>query len=105
RHFNATREPHFFSELPRRRTKVLLLGTEAHVCVLQTGLGLADLGLQPVLVTDCVGSRHAVDHAAACTRWDHHGLERITAEMAMFEWLETPVHPQFKDVLTLIKSH
>src|SRR3546814_6685143 len=57
RHFNAVREPHFMQELPCRRERVLLLGTEAHVCVLQTGLGLADAGLQPILVTDCTGSR------------------------------------------------
>ncbi|NYT85326.1 isochorismatase family protein [Pollutimonas harenae] len=104
RHFNAARESHFLPELPRRREKVLLLGTEAHVCVLQTGLGLVDVGLQPILVTDCSGSRHIDDHAAACARWDHYGLERISAEMAMFEWMESPAHPQFKEVLALIKA-
>lgn len=103
-HFDATRESHFLAELPRRRTRVLLLGTEAHVCVLQTGLGMARLGLSPILVTDCTGSRRAQDSAAAHVRWDHHGLERVSAEMAMFEWLETPAHPQFKEVLALIKS-
>lgn len=104
RHFNGAHEPHFLPELPRRRERVLLLGTEAHVCVLQTGLGLAALGLKPILVADCTGSRRASDHAAACARWDYYGLERISAEMAMFEWLETPAHPQFKEVLALIKS-
>lgn len=104
RHFNATREAHFLPELPPQREKVLLIGTEAHVCVLQTGLGLASLGLTPVLVTDCIGSRKAADAAAACVRWDHYGLERVTAEMAVFEWLETPAHPQFKEVLRLLKS-
>lgn len=103
-HFDAAREAHFLPELPRQRRKVLLIGTEAHVCVLQTGLGLAGLGLAPILVTDCIGSRQPSDHAAACARWDHYRLERISAEMAMFEWLETPAHPQFKEVLALIKS-
>ncbi len=103
-HFDATRESRFLAELPRRRTRVLLLGTEAHVCVLQTGLGMTNLGLSPILVTDCAGSRRVRDFDAACTRWDHYGLERITAEMAMFEWLETPIHPQFREVLALIKS-
>jgi len=103
-HFNATREAHFLPELPRQRDKVLLIGTEAHVCVLQTGLGMAGLGLTPILVTDCIGSRRPADRTAACARWDHYGLERISSEMAMFEWLETPAHPQFKEVLALIKS-
>lgn len=103
-HFNAAREKDFLSELPKRRCNVLLIGTEAHVCVLQTGLGLTGLGLTPILVTDCIGSRRQSDQDAACQRWAHHGLEQISSEMAMFEWLETPAHPQFKDVLALIKQ-
>ncbi|MGB3289525.1 MAG: isochorismatase family protein [Burkholderiaceae bacterium] len=103
-HFDATRETHFLGEIPRHRTRVLLIGTEAHVCVLQTGLGLARQGLVPILVSDCIGSRRPADVLAAQARWDHHNLERISSEMAMFEWLETPAHPQFRDVLALIKS-
>ncbi len=103
-HFDATREPDFQPQLPTGRSRVLLLGTEAHVCVLQTGLGLARLGLQPVLVTDCIGSRRPFDCRAACERWADHGLERISAEMAMFEWMASPAHPQFRDVLALIKA-
>ncbi|HUH60705.1 MAG TPA: isochorismatase family protein [Candidimonas sp.] len=103
-HFDACREPGLLPDLPKGRPTVLLIGTEAHVCVLQTGLGLAALGLSPVLVTDCIGSRKISDHAAACERWRHHGLEQITSEMAMFEWLGSPAHPQFKEVLALIKA-
>jgi len=103
-HFDATREHHFLHELPRGKHRVLLIGTEAHVCVLQTGLGLARLGLSPVLVTDCIGSRSPSDHAAACDRWADNGLERISAEMAMFEWLDSPAHPQFRDMLALVKA-
>src|SRR5690606_40476637 len=103
-HFDATRETHFLQEMPKRRTNVLLIGTEAHVCVLQTGLGLARQGLGPILVSDCIGSRRPADLLAAQNRWNHHGLEQVSAEMAMFEWLETPSHPQFRDVLALVKS-
>lgn len=103
-HFDATREAGFLAELPRGRHDVLLIGAEAHVCVLQTGLGLARLGLSPILVTDCIGSRRASDYHAACARWRHHGLEAISAEMAMFEWLESPDHPHFREVLALVKA-
>lgn len=104
-HFDATREHGFFAELPRGRHDVLLIGTEAHVCVLQTGMGLARMGLSPILVTDCVGSRRDSDFRAACARWRHYGLEAISAEMAMFEWLESNAHPHFKDVLALVKAN
>lgn len=103
-HFDATREADFHAALPVGRHKVLLIGTEAHVCVLQTGLGLDSMGYSPVLVTDCIGSRDIVDKTAAATRWSQRRLEQITSEMAIFEWLETPAHPSFRDVLALIKE-
>lgn len=102
-HFNACREAVFLESWPEGRSRVLLTGTEAHICVLQTGLGLAQAGYEPVLVTDCIGSRRASDWAAACERWRRYGLETVTSEMAIYEWLETPAHPAFRDVLALVK--
>lgn len=102
-HFNACRETAFLRQWPTGRTRVLLTGTEAHICVLQTGLGLAQAGYEPVLVTDGIGSRRASDRAAACERWRRYGLEAVTSEMALYEWLETPAHPAFRDVLALVK--
>lgn len=103
-HFDATQEEGFQSALPRHRHRVLLVGVEAHVCVLQTGLGLAGMGYSPVLVADAIGSRDPADKDAACARWMHHGLEVVTSEMVMFEWLQTPSHPRFRDVLALVKE-
>ncbi|GAB2902222.1 isochorismatase family protein [Paralcaligenes sp. KSB-10] len=103
-HFNAASEPGFVEQLPGKRSRVLLIGTEAHVCVLQTALGLMDLGLCPVLVADCIGSRRQSDRHIALARAAHYGIEVVSAEMAMFEWLESAHHPRFKEVLALIKS-
>lgn len=103
-HFNACREAEFLAHWPAGRPRVLLTGTEAHICVLQTGLGLAQAGYRPVLVVDGIGSRHDSDRRAACERWRHHGLETLTAEMALYEWLESPAHPAFRDVLALVKQ-
>lgn len=103
-HFDATLEKGFQASLPQGRHRVLLIGVEAHVCVLQTGLGLARMGYAPVLVSDCVGSRSLADKVAAQARWAHYGLEQVSSEMAMFEWMETPAHPAFRDVLALIKE-
>lgn len=102
-HFNACREAAFLADWPAGRTRVLLAGTEAHICVLQTGLGLAQAGYEPILVLDGVGSRRQSDWTAAHERWRQHGLEAVTSEMAIYEWLETPAHPAFRDVLKLVK--
>lgn len=102
-HFNACREVDFLAHWPAGRTRILLTGTEAHICVLQTGLGLAQAGYEPVLVLDGIGSRRTSDQLAASERWRHHGLETVTSEMVIYEWLETPTHPAFRDVLKLVK--
>ncbi|MEO6958833.1 MAG: isochorismatase family protein [Burkholderiaceae bacterium] len=103
-HFDAAREPDFKDFLPPSRPCVLLVGTEAHVCVLQTALGLLDQGLQPVVVADGVGSRHAADYELALARCSYHRIQLVSVEMALFEWMESAHHPKFKDVLKLIKS-
>jgi nicotinamidase-related amidase len=103
-HFDATREPGFVASLPADRPRLLIAGTEAHVCVLQTALGLGAAGLAPVLVSDCVGSRRPSDREAALRRAAFHGMETVTSEMVMFEWLESADHPRFRDVLALVKS-
>ena len=102
-HFDALREPAVRANLPTHRPKVLLLGAEAHICVLQTGLSLHQAGYHPILVLDGIGSRVSSSYEAACKRWQYHGLESVTMEMALFEWLETPAHPAFKSVLKLVK--
>lgn len=103
-HFNAVHEPGFQGFLPTSRPNVLLIGTEAHVCVLQTARGLAELGLHPILVADGIGSRYPSDHAAALQRAAHHGIEVVTAEMAIFEWLDVATHVRFKEALALLKT-
>lgn len=103
-HFDATREAEFPERLPVGRHNVLMLGTEAHVCVLQTALGLAQSGYNPWLVADCIGSRRESDRATALQRWLSGGGNIISSEMAMFEWLGSAEHPEFRDVLALVKD-
>lgn len=103
-HFSAAREPGFVAWLPAARRTVLVAGAEAHVCVLQTVLGLLDAGLRVVMVEDAVGSRHPADKAAALRRAAAAGADIVTAEMALFEWLGHCEHPQFPAVLALIKE-
>lgn len=103
-HFDATREADTLPRLPVGRHNVLVVGTEAHVCVLQTALGLAQAGLTPWLVADCIGSRRESDRAAALQRWLAGGGNIVSSEMAMFEWLGSARHPAFRDVLSLVKA-
>lgn len=101
-HFDACSDG-LIDELPMARSRIVLAGCEAHVCVLQTALGLLNHGLQVTLVSDAVGARKSTDRDAAINRLAKAGAEIATVEMVAFEWLRSSQHPQFRDVLQLIK--
>jgi len=102
-HFDATEAADFLSWASAGGT-VILSGVEAHVCVLQTALGLKERGVPVVLVGDAVGSRRLESRAAALDRARHHGIDVLTTEMVLFEWLGRYDRPEFKQVLPLIKG-
>jgi len=104
-YFSATRQPGFDGWLPAARKTVLVAGVEAHVCVLQTIMGLADKGFRVAMVTDACASRSPADHHAALRRARAHGADILTVEMAMFEWLDHCEHPRFRQVLQLVKQN
>jgi nicotinamidase-related amidase len=101
--FSATGDPGFAALLPAGTSAVLLAGAEAHVCVLQTALGLLASGHRVVLVADAIGSRDPADKALAIDRARQHGAEVVTSEMVLFEWLRDAQHPKFREVQKLLK--
>lgn len=87
------------------RPIIVLAGVEAHVCLLQTALGLIEQELDVWVVSDASGSRRERDCDAAFDRLAGNGVELVTAEMVAFEWLGAADHPNFEQVLELIKRH
>ena len=84
-------------------TRIVVAGCEAHVCVLQTVLGLIAAGREVAVVTDATGSRAPGDREAALARMTQQGAALVTTEMAIFEWLGGADHPRFREVIALIK--
>ena len=82
---------------------IVLAGAEAHVCVLQTALGLLDRSRRVFVVADAVGSRRPENKKAALRRLERAGAEVVTTEMLIFEWLGSAEHPAFKSVIALVK--
>ncbi|WP_394778563.1 isochorismatase family protein [Undibacterium sp.] len=104
--FDACARPEFLDALialGSGRNELILAGSEAHVCVLQTALGLLHRKYKVKLVSDAVGSRKPADKAAALRRAQVAGADIVTSEMVMFEWMRHSQHPQFKQILKLIK--
>ncbi|MGJ3261960.1 MAG: isochorismatase family protein [Salinarimonas sp.] len=85
------------------RDQVVLVGAEAHVCVLQTALDLIASGFTVFVVADAVASRAEASLHAATARLLHAGGHWVTSEMAAFEWAERGDDPAFREVLALVK--
>lgn len=84
------------------REQVVIGGMEAHVCVLQSALGLAARGFQPVVVADAVASRDPAERERALRRLEAHGIDVASSEMVVFEWLERGDTDAFRAILPLI---
>ena len=101
--FSAAEDPGFRELLPTGAAEIVVAGVEAHVCVLQTVLGLLRPGHRVFVVADAVGSRDPADKAVALDRASRHGAEIVTSEMVLFEWLHDAEHPKFREVQKLLK--
>ena len=100
--FDACRTDGFLNRL-KGFSDIVVVGCEAHVCVQQTVLGLIGAGRRVFVVGDAVGSRTRQNKDAALQRMAANGVEIVTSEMVIFEWLQTSEHPKFRDVLALVK--
>ena len=91
------------SLISQDRRDVIVAGCEAHVCVLQTCIGLLDQGMRVSLASDAIGSRTPENRHAAIDRLKDAGVKIMTVEMIAFEWLRSSHHEHFKPVLELIR--
>jgi nicotinamidase-related amidase len=100
--FDACRAPRFLEAMPDRHD-VVVCGCEAHVCVLQTALGLLKAGRGIYLVRDAVGSRRSESKETAIRRIERNGGEIVTTEMVLFEWLQTAEDDRLRAVIELVR--
>ncbi|KTC97950.1 hydrolase [Legionella erythra] len=96
-HFSSWREPCFKNSLTNlTKNQVVLMGIEAHVCVLQSAMDLLEAGFQVYVVVDAVSSRHEQDLKYGLKRMKQAGIELVTSEMVFFEWVGQAGTPEFK---------
>lgn len=80
------------------RPQVVVVGTESHVCVQQTALGLKGQGREVFVVADAVGSRKPLDKELALARMRSHGIDIVSREMVAFEWLKQAGTDEFREI-------
>lgn len=83
---------------------VMIVGIEAHVCVLQTALDLLAEGVEVHLITDGVSSQRAFDRAAGLARAAQSGAFLTTSESALFELCGDATHPAFKQISAVARE-
>jgi nicotinamidase-related amidase len=83
---------------------VVIAGCEAHVCLLQTALGVMRAGMQLWVVAQACGSRSAHNHELAMQRLAQAGACIVSVEMVAFEWMRSSEHARFRQVLQRLKD-
>lgn len=85
------------------RPNVIVVGIEAHVCVLQTVLDLLRLGFTTFVCADGVSSRRPLDRDVAVERMRQAGAVVTTTESTIFELLGEAGTETFRKVLKIVK--
>ena len=86
------------------RSDLIVIGMEAHVCVLQTAMDALKAGLSVFVVADAIGSRSANDPPLATARLRDAGAKIVSAEMMFFEMLERSGTEDFKALSPMLRS-
>jgi nicotinamidase-related amidase len=85
------------------RQKIVVVGTETHVCVLQSCLDLIQAGFQVHLVADAVASRKNENKDIAVAQMRQAGAVITSAEIVIFEWAKRANTDEFRAVLPIVK--
>lgn len=103
--FSAVREGGVLDFLKSdARIKVVLVGIEAHICVMQTVLDLLNQGFHVFICVDAVSSRYAIDVKIALKRMQQAGAVLVTSETCVYELLETAANPVFKEISAMVQE-
>ena len=102
--FDCCGEPTFAPALEQTgRSTVIVCGMEAHVCVLQTVLGLLGNGLNVHVAADAVCSRNPENARIALELQRDAGAVITCTETVLFQLLGRAGSPEFKEIQARIR--
>ncbi|MBM9537602.1 isochorismatase family protein [Desulfobulbus alkaliphilus] len=103
-HFSACLEPDFLPAIASlNRARIVVVGMETHVCVLQTCLDLLKSGYQVHLVTDAVASRTEANRQVAIDMLRQAGAVITSTEIVIFQWACRANTDEFRRILPIVK--
>ena len=102
--FSCCKTDETMKEIKKNNKKfVIVFGIEAHVCVMQSVIDLLEAGFIPVLITDCIGSRHPHNRDSAIQRMLSSGAILATYESILFELCVSAKNEAFKEISKIVK--
>jgi nicotinamidase-related amidase len=102
--FDCCREIGFIEKVAAAsKSTVLLTGMEAHICILQTALGLLKAGYRVHVIRDAVCSRAKEDFKASLELLRDAGAVITSTETVLFQLLERAGTEPFKIISKRIK--
>lgn len=104
RDFSCCDEPVFSETIKKSSAKnIIICGIESHVCVLQTAIDLKEMGLNPIVVMDCVSSRSKENIELTKERFRYEGIMMASVESILFELTRSSGTPEFRAISKLVK--
>jgi nicotinamidase-related amidase len=85
-------------------SQVMLWGIETHICINQTAHELMEQGYQVHIAVDAVSACDREAHLIGLERMRHAGAVLTHTESIVYEWLKSAEHPQFQEILQLVKN-
>lgn len=85
------------------KNNIIICGIEAHVCVMQTAIDLKEMGFSPIVIVDCIASRHELNKMVAIERLKQENIKIGTTESILFELCRDSQNSAFKSISNLIK--
>lgn len=102
--FSCVRDPSIKEKINKLKAdQWILVGLEAHVCVLQTAKDLLKMGKEVVVLNDAISSRSLYDFSTAIAELRDCGARISSAETVLFELLGDSQSNEFKEMSQLIK--
>lgn len=104
--FSCVADEAIKQELCSSKTKIsqwVIVGIEAHVCVLQTAKDLLEEGKQVIILNDAISSRSIYDFSTAIAEMRDCGARISSTEAVLFELVRDSKAAEFKELSQLIK--
>lgn len=96
--FSCVSDTSCAAQIQQAAPQIIICGMETHVCVLQTALELKESGSAVFVVADAVSSRTEQNRQLGLERMRQHGIEIVSKEMVIFEWLRRAGTDEFRSI-------